>query len=97
MSARKTRLGPINAHEESLEEAGALYTLKSDGSVARGAAFPEDGARGVSGIEKNLFCVLSYGATYQQDVIATGGHQTNGRFRCVKSAKCSAAERRKDV
>ena len=34
-------------------------------------------------------CIESYGATYQQDVIATGDH-TNRRSRYVKSTKCGA-------
>lgn len=75
MSAGSYNLGPMDAHGVPPEGAGALYTLKSDGSTA-GVPFPEDGGRGVSDIEMNLFCVQSYGAPSQQDLICYGGDTT---------------------
>lgn len=57
MSAGGYDSEPMDAHGAELEDVGALYTLKSNSSVVRGMPSPEDGGRGVSDIEMNLFCV----------------------------------------
>lgn len=57
MSAGKYDPEPMDALGVELEDAGGLYTLKSDGSPVRGTPFPEDEGRGISDIEINLFCV----------------------------------------
>lgn len=57
MSAGRYDSEPMDARGVELEDAGGLYTLKSDGSTVRRTPFAEDEGRGVSDIEIDFFCV----------------------------------------